>query len=285
MTLHTLVTGITGNIGFFTAQKLLEEGFNIRGAVTDPERARRSLDDRVKLVKFDFLDPSTYAKALSGVDRLFLMRPPVLNKPRDLYPFIDAAVTAGVRHVVFISLLGIEHNPFPPHYKIEKYIKQSGIPFTFLRPSFFMQNLNTTHREDIRDRDDIFLPAGHAKVSFIDTRDIGEAAARVLMEPELHANKSYTLTGPEAVTYSEAACLFTEILGRSITYSNPSVGSFKKELLSRGIPKDFVNVMAVLYLTTRFGMANKVTNELEALLGRLPRTLAQYVHDYADEWM
>lgn len=285
MTSHTLVTGITGNMGFFTAQKLLEEGFNVSGAVTDPERARRSLDERVKLAKFNFLDPATYAEALSGVDRLFLVRPPVLNKPQDLYPFIDAAVTAGVRHVVFISLLGIEHNPFPPHYKIEKYIKQSGVPFTFLRPSFFMQNLNTTHQEDIRDRGDIFLPAGRAKVSFIDTRDIGEAAARVLMEPEPHVNKSYTLTGPEAVTYSEAARLFTEILGRSITYSNPSVGKFKKELLSRGVPKDFVNVMAVLYLTTRFGMANKVTHELEALLGRHPRTLAQYIHDYADEWM
>ena len=279
-----LVTGATGNIGLFAAMKLMAAGAKVRSAVTNPDRARGMVDGAVEFVRFDFLDPSTYMDALNGVDRLFLIRPPVLNNPKAFYPFIDAAKRLGVRHIVFVSLLGVERNPFPPHFKIEKYIEHSGIPYTFLRPSFFMQNLNTTHQEDIKVHNDIFLPAGHAKVSFIDTRDIGEAAAHVLLEPEHHVNRSYALTGPEALTYFDAARLLTETLGRKVTYSNPSTLTFRKVMLSRGIPKGFVNVMAVLYLTTRLGMAKKVTTELAPLLKREPTSLAQYIRDYADNW-
>lgn len=236
------------------------------------------------LVRFNFLDEGTFEKALEGVDRIFLIRPPILNKPEDLYPFIDAAKKANIRHIVFVSLLGVERNPFPPHYKIEKYIVKSGIPYTFLRPSFFMQNLNTTHQEDIKEHNDIFLSAGQATVSFVDTRDIGEAAAHVLLKPDQHIGQGYDLTGPEALTYEEAARLFTKVLGRKITYSSPSVWKFRKVMLSRGLPKGFVNVMAVLYLTTRFGMAKKVTTELDTLLGRKPATLEQFISDYADDW-
>lgn len=284
MTQRTLVTGITGNIGWYTAKKLMEEGVAVRGAVTNPERSRSQIDERIELVEFDFLNPATYQEALHKVDQVFLIRPPVLNRPEDLYPFINAAKREGIRHIVFISLLGIERNPFPPHYKIEKYIRKSGISYTFLRPSFFMQNLNTTHLEDIREHNEIFLPAGRAKVSFIDTRDIGEAAAQVLLDPASHQDQSYSLTGPEALTYEDAAALFTQQLGRKITYSNPSVFKFRSVLLERGIPKEFVNVMAMLYLTTRFGMAKKVTHELRTLLRREPTPLAQYILDYGDSW-
>jgi uncharacterized protein YbjT (DUF2867 family) len=147
-----------------------------------------------------------------------------------------------------------------------------------------MQNLNSTHCEDIRDRDDIFIPAGKSKSSFIDTRDIGEAGAIVLAD-EVHKNKAYTLTGSEALDYYEVARIFSEVLGRNIKYTNPSPLKFKKVMLQRGMNKEFVNVMVALYFTTRMGMAKKVTYDLENLLGRRPITVKQFVKDYESCWV
>jgi uncharacterized protein YbjT (DUF2867 family) len=279
-----LVTGATGNIGYFVAKMLVEQGEKVRAAVTNPHRSKNIIPESVDLVRFDFLDQSTYREALEGINRIFLVRPPVLNHPEAFYPFIDEAKRAGVKHMVFVSLLGVENNPFPPHYKIEKFIVRSGIPYTFLRPSFFMQNLHTAHRLDIQKYNDIFIPAGNAKVSFIDTRDIGEAAACILTEPDKHQNRGYSLTGPDALTYEQASHLFTKVLGRTVTYSKPSMNKFRKEMIARGLPKGFVNVMAILYLTTRFGMAKKVTQNFEFLLGRKPTSLEQYIRDHADYW-
>lgn len=280
-----LVTGMTGNVGEAAAEHLIKRGVPVRGAVTNVERAQAKWEGRAELVRFDFLDPFTFPAALKGVSGVFLVRPPEIGDPKPLLPFVREAKEAGVRHIVFLSLLGIERNPLPPHYRIEKYVTNSGIPYTFLRPSFFMQNLNTIHRDDIRDRSDIFIPAGKAPVSFIDTRDIGEAAAIALTEPENYAKRAFTLTGCEALTYEEAAALFTEALGRTVTYSNPSAGEFKREMLRRGMSKEIINVMVALYFTTKLGLAKRVTSELETILGRKPTTLRQYIRDYRDCWM
>lgn len=279
-----LVTGITGNVGEFVAERLLQRGLSIRAAVTNVETAKPKWGGRTELVRFDFLDSATFGRALDGVKGLFLVRPPAIADPKPMMPLIQQAKEHGVRHIVFLSLLGIEHNPLPPHYRIEKYVKNSGIPYTFLRPSYFMQNFNTTHQGDIRERSDIFVPAGKAPVSFVDTRDIGEAAAAVMSDPERYANRSYTLTGAEARTYDEAAGIFSRVLGRPVSYSNPSAGEFRREMLRRGMPREIVNMMVALYFTAKLGLAKRVTPELEALLGRKPATLEQYVRDYADCW-
>ena len=146
-----------------------------------------------------------------------------------------------------------------------------------------MQNLNTTHCYDIKERNDIFIPCGKAKISFIDTRDIGEAGAKVLMESG-HENKGYTLTGGEAINYYEVAEIFSDILERKIKYTNPSPLKFRKVMIDRGIKKEFVNVMVALYMTTRMGMAKQVTNEFERLLGRKPTNVRKYVEDYSIEY-
>ena len=280
-----LVTGITGNVGYDVGKGLLKRSVKIKGAVRNPDKARETGLDGVEYVRFDFQDTSTYKEALKDVSKIFLMRPPQIADPKSqVKPFIEEAKKKGVEQIVFLSLMGIEKNPIPPHYKIEKYIRESEIPYTFLRPSFFMQNLNSTHCEDIRDRDDIFIPAGKSKSSFIDTRDIGEVGAIVLTEEE-HKNKAYTLTGSEALDYYEVAKIFSEVLGRDIEYSNPSPLKFKKIMLQRGMDKDFVNVMVALYFTTRIGMAKRVTLDLEKLLKRKPTTVKQFIKDHVDCWV
>lgn len=280
-----LVTGITGNVGEAAALHLLRRGTPVRGAVTNVERAQEKWGGRTELVRLDFLEPATFAAALQGVSGVFLVRPPALGDPKSLLPFVQKAKESGVRHIVFLSLMGIERNPLPPHYRIEKYVKNSGIPFTFLRPGFFMQNLNTTHRDDIRDRSDIFIPAGKAPVSLIDARDVGEAAAIALTDPESYGNRAFTLTGAEALTYEDAAAILTEVLGRRITYSDPSAGEFKREMLRRGLQKEIVNAMVAQYFTAKLGLAKRTTSELESILGRKPTTLEQYIRDYRGCWL
>lgn len=278
-----LVTGITGNVGSEVARFLELSGVEFKGAVRNVEKSREQFPN-TELVAFDFGNESTYDGALRDVNKVFLIRPPQIADAKTfIKPFIEKAKNAGIEQIVFLSLMGIEKNPVPPHYKIEKYIRESGIPYTFLRPSFFMQNLNTTHCYDIKERNDIFIPCGKAKVSFIDTRDIGEVGAKVLMESG-HENKGYTLTGGEAIDYYKVAEIFSEVLDREIKYTNPSPLKFRKVMINRGVKKDFVNVMVALYVTTRMGMAKQVTPELERLLGRKPTTIRKYVEDYSKEY-
>lgn len=102
-----------------------------------------------------------------------LMRPPKLaDSEVDMHPFLQSAKKNGVKKIVFVSLLGVERNPIVPHRKIENMLKGLGVPYCFLRPSVFMQNLNTNHREEIKERNAIFIPAGKSKTSFIDTNDV-----------------------------------------------------------------------------------------------------------------
>lgn len=134
----------------------------------------------------------------------------------------------------------MEKNPIVPHHKIEKIIKESGIPYTFLRPSFFMQNLISQHGEELRKEKIIFVPAGKGKPSFIDVRDIATVAAKILTE-DGHENKGYSLTGCEALDYYEVADIISKELGETITYVNPSIPKFKRKMLAKGIQSEFAH--------------------------------------------
>lgn len=278
-----LVTGATGNIGRDVVRELLIKGREVRAAVSDRARAEQMLAG-ADLTQFDFTDPATYRPALAEVERVFLMRPPqITDMEHTLNPFVDAAREAGVQQVVFVSLLGVEDNPRVPHFAAEQHIKTAGVPYTLLRPGFFMQNLNTTHRAEIREHDEIYLPVGKARTSFIDTRDIGAAAAKVLCE-DGHDGRAYDLTGGESLDYYQVADIFSAVLGRKITYKDPSSLAFLVATVRHGTPIKFALVMQMLYRSTRNGIADVLTDDVSRLLGRPPRPFRQYVIDYADSW-
>lgn len=278
-----LLTGISGNVGSAVVEYLQKERISFVAGVRNIQKSTQ-IDTSMEYVHFDFQDRLTYKKALKDTKKVFLVRPPELTDVKEIFqPFIQTCKEAGVEQIVFLSLLGAEKNPFPPHHKIEKAIIESGIAYTFIRPSFFMQNLSTTHARDIRERDDLFIPSGNAKVSFIDTRDIGEIIGKTLVEKG-HENKAYTLTGSEAITYYQVADRMTSHLGRKIIYSNPPLFKFRKDMIASGIKKEFATVMMVLYLTTKLGMAKKVVNTAEILLKRKPRTIDDFIKDYLTVW-
>jgi uncharacterized protein YbjT (DUF2867 family) len=274
-----LVTGATGNVGGDVLRGLLELGEPLRAAVTDPSRAASKLPQSTNLVRFDFSDPSTFGPALEGVSRVFLMRPPMMGDPKVFQPFLEALKSIHLEQVVFLSLLGAQGNPVVPHRKLELAIEKLEIPHVFLRPSFFLQNLSTTHLQDILERDDLFVPAGNGRTSFIDARDIAAVAVRALTVPHI-VNGGIDLTGPEALTYSEVAEIFSQVLGRQITYSDPAALRFGREMRRRGVKAAFVNIMILIYTTNRLGLAARVTNDVERILGRKPISVRGFVNDF-----
>jgi hypothetical protein len=155
--------------------------------------------------------------------------------------------------------------------------------YTLLRASFFMQNLLEVHRRDIVEHDEIFVPAGDGKTSFVDARDIGDAAAVVLTESG-HANRAYDLTGPEALDYEEVAIVFSDGLDRPISYPNPSLVAFARRMRRRGKPLGFIALVCGIYTTARLGLAARVTDDSRTLLGRRPRKMRAFVEDHADDF-
>ena len=285
--MHTtiLVTGATGNIGLDVFKQLVARGVPATAAVRNPDKARLVLGQDAALVTFDFKTPETFAPAFAGMKKLFLMRPPdIADVKTYVRPVITAAKAAGVEHIVFLSLLGVENNPVVPHYTIEKDLMASGMVWTFLRASFFMQNLSTTHRDEIKNENGLIMPVGHGKTSFIDGRDIAAVAVNALTEAG-HENKAYALTGSEALDYFTVADMLSDTLGRKITYRNPSIIAFARRMKAKGNPWAYVLVTCALYTTARLGMAAKITDETAQLLGRPPISMKQFVQDYRMEWM
>lgn len=272
-----LVTGSTGNVGSEVINYLKQANAEIKAAVFNKESSS-GVNKDIETVVFDFEKPETFSEALRGVEKVFLMRPPRMGDPKQLYPFIDAAKVANIRQMVFLSLLGVQHNPLAPHGYIEKYIIKSGIPYTLLRPSFFMQNLSTTHGKDIRKYHEIIVPAGKGRTSFIDVRDIAAIAAKVLTE-QGYDNKAYDLTGAEALDYYQVADILSKATGEKITYTNLSSRAFGKRMAAEGLAKDFITVMKGVYFVAKLGLAGKITAEAEQILGRKPIAFEQFAED------
>lgn len=280
-----LVTGALGNVGGEIVRQMLDQGIAIRAADIDPRALISRYGKNIEIIEFDFARPDTYKPALKSVKKIFLMRPPhISDVKRLILPFIETARSAGVEQVVFLSLIGIEKNPQVPHYKVEQYLQSSGMAYTFLRASFFMQNLSGIHVEEIRDRNEIFVPVGHGKTSFVDVRDIAAVAVKTLAERG-HGNQAYDLTGPEALNYFQVADIFSKLLGREIIYRNPSIIAFILKSLRRGKPLSLTLIMSYLYTQTKRGMSAQVTQDVEKILGRSPILLEQFVTDYQHVWV
>lgn len=283
MSSEILITGAPGNVGTEVVRALQSMGVAFRIAAWNTDQAHQVFDHE-DIVHFDFLNPETYAATFNGIKRMFLVRPPQLaNVQEEIAPAVHAAIAAGVEHIVFLSLQGVENNRVVPHFKIEQLLLESDVTYTFLRASFFMQNLSTTHCAEIRDANEIAVPVGKAPTSFIDTRDIAAVAARALTEAG-HENKAYVLTGAEALDYYQVADILSDVLHRPIRYTNPSVITFFRRQLKRGSKVGFALVVTALYTITRFGNAKQVTQDVEQLLGRKPISFRQFAEDHQACW-
>jgi uncharacterized protein YbjT (DUF2867 family) len=294
-TQRVLVTGASGTTGSLVLAGLAARGESVAAALgarhfsgsTNPaaEIAPANAPGDVTSRRFDFTQASTWGPALDGVDRLFLLRPPhIANVQRDMEPFLAAVAAHGVRHVAFLSVQGAETNSLVPHHKIERAIIAHELPYSFFRPSFFMQNLTTTHLQEIRDEHRIFVPAGDGRTNFVDVRDIAEAIVATLIEPPRDST-SFTITGDQELTYAEVAELLSSHLPYDVRYQPARLLPFLRYNLRRGRPLRQALVMYALYSVTRMGKAGRATPDLRSLLGHPPRTLEQFILDHQDRFL
>ncbi|GAA1113504.1 SDR family oxidoreductase [Arthrobacter flavus] len=279
-----LVTGATGTVGSAVVRHLLGRGEQVIAGVHD-RAARAEVPEAAQVRAFTFgAAPAELEEAFEGVDRLFLMRPPAIADVRSmLFPVIDAAQRTGIRQIAFLSLQGVQMNRKTPHHAVEEYLRQIRAPYTFLRPNFFMQNLSTTYAEPIRTRGEIFVPAGRARIAFIDARDVGRVAAAVLSEPG-HLRKAYTLSGERSMTYWQVAQVMTEVLGRPIQYDRPSEDDYLSRLVTDGASEDYIAVQKMIHKVVRLNLSALPNRAVRKISGQPATPLRQFVSDFRTVW-
>jgi uncharacterized protein YbjT (DUF2867 family) len=270
-----VVTGATGTVGAAVLRELHGRGAPVRALSRRPPGTEG-------WAPFSFTDPATWPAAFAGATGLFLVRPPQLARVDDVAPALAHARSAGVRRVVFLSVMGAERVPVLPHRRIERWLDASGMATTHLRPGNFLQNLVTVHGADIRDRDEIVAPAGAARLSYVDARDVAAVAARCLVE-DGHAGRAYTPTGPEAIDHARVAAVLGEVLGRPITY-RPGLVRYWRHARRAGAPAGPALAGAAVYTLARVGVGARVTGDVRAVLGREPTGLRAFAEDYRWAW-
>lgn len=279
--MRVLVTGATGNVGAPVVQALTNLGIDVVAAIRPGHERLRD----VGTVELDFAEPATWDAALDGVDRLFLLRPPAIS---DVQPTLNAFVDRGadrLRRVVFLSVAGAEKNSVIPHARVERHLTQGQVPWTLLRAGFFGQNLCGPYRDDIREDDRLYVPAGHQGVSWVDTRDLADAAAKALVDGTDEC-QAWTLTGRETRTFAEVAAVLSRHLGRPIRYEPASLPGYLCHLRrTRELPWGPAFVFTVLHTAIRLGAESRVDPTLERVLGRAPRTIDATIRDNLQLWV
>ena len=280
-----LVTGATGTVGQHVVRELAARGEKPRVVLRDPGKASQLKGLISEAVQGDFDRPETMAQALRGAEKAFLLTATNQRQADWEKAFIDAAKAAGVKALVYLSAAGVA--PDSPmslgrmHAQVEAYLKASGVPWTILEPLAFMQNF-LGDVATIRSQGVIYAPANEAKVSFIDARDIGAAAAIVLTSGD-HAGKTYVLTGPEPVSYREVAGLIGKAIGKPVKYVTVPEADAKKSMVAAGMPEWFADDLIALQRTFKAGRGAVVTTHLAQLLPDVPRTFDDFAKDYAQQ--
>lgn len=281
-----LITGATGRIGRQLTTLLVAQGVRVRALVRDLDRARTILPSQIELVDGDFRDARSYAAALSGVRKLFLLQVPHAQLVTEQDAFLAAAKAAGVTHVVRVSSLGASPTArarIPRvHGEAEKQLEGTGLAWTHLRPSFFMQNL-LMHAREIAQQGRFRLPTGNGAMGWIDAADIAAVAALALTQPG-HECRAYLLTGPQALSHGEVASLLTEVIGRPVVFEDESAEEFARRAEAAGLDSWTTAALNELYALVRAGLAKVVTPTVGQLLGRPPRTMREFLEEHRPQF-
>lgn len=276
-----LVIGATGNVGRAVVDQLAIAGVSVRAGSRTPSTSRVAA--QVTPTRLDLLDPQTFAAALDGVSSVFLLAPTGHVRHDELLgPFIAAAVPR-VEKIVTMTANGVQLDDSHTMRKLELLVARSGVAFVHLRPGWFMQNFNSFWLGMIKKTGVLRLPAGEAKTAFIDSRDIGAAAAAVLLTRR-YDGQSFALTGAEAFTYHAAAGVLAEASGRPLRYEPADEQDFTAVLDEIGLSREYAALLLGGFAAVRAGFAETVEPALTELLGRRPTTLAEYATEHAAAW-
>ncbi|MBP1821391.1 NAD(P)H-binding protein [Mycobacterium sp. OAE908] len=273
-----LVLGATGNTGSAVVDELAG---NPNLTVRTATRARIA-PTAFEHVRFDWSDPSTHRSALDGVERIYLIAPVGDPDPiRMVGPFLDQAASMGVRRVVMLSSSAVAAGD--PGLGVVAAALRNTLPeWEILRPSWFMQNFveRHPHADSIHATGEFVTATGRGRLAFIDAADIGRCAAR-LLTCERAGNTDHLLTGPEAISYDDAAAIMTTITQRPVRHRAVETARYVDFLVQAGYDLGFASALAVLDERIRDGREARVTDAVERLTGQPPRSFADYLREHA----
>jgi len=282
-----LITGATGNTGSGIAGALLAKGYKVRALVRDAAKAGELKKNGVELVVGDLEKPETLTSALfEGVTKAYLC---TWNGPTGYQQsknFLDAVKRAGVRpHIVRLSAFGApESRIIVDLRKTEADLKASGLPWTILQPTFFMQNIMMTS-STVKDQGAIYWDWADGKAGIIDVRDIVDAAVAVLTsEVDKFEGKSFVLTGPTSVGFADVARTLSKVIGKDVRYVAVPHDAAKQSVVGMGIPQWIADGYAELSAGFARGFADRTTDHVQRLTGHAPRSFEHFARDFKAVW-
>lgn len=278
-----LVTGATGNVGAAVVAALRARGAHVRAFVRDAEMARAKLGADVECAVGDFEDDGSLRKAMRGVDHVFLTSADGPAKVAHECAVIDAAAAAWVQRIVKLSSpkaeIGSSVGFWDWHGRIEEHLRASGIPAVVVRGHFFMTGLLGS-ADAVRHTGKLFAPADDAKIAMVDPADVGAVAA-VLLTEDGHDGMTYSVTGPESITFRDVAGHLSAATGRNIEFIDVGDEVARASMVDSGAPVWLANSLVRLFGKLRVGACAQVTDTVEVLTGRAPRTFADWARDHA----
>lgn len=270
-----LILGGTGRSG-----SLLANGLAQRGVA--PRTAARSGAD----VRFDWDDQATHADALAGVDRLYLVTPTLrLSYAGQVAAFLDLAEAAGVRHVTYLSVYNADQAPAEVDIAAVEadLAARNGITHSILRPAWVMQNFTDGHIPLIDGV--ITTPSGGGTEAFVDAADIAAVAAETLLDPAAHAGATYSLTGPQALTFAEVADTIAFVSGRPVFHNDIDQETWVNGAVAAGIPADYAVMLRWLTSAIITGNGSTPTGDTEKATGRPATTFREFAERNAHAWI
>jgi len=282
-----LVTGATGMFGSRVVRCLAEGGHDVRALTHSPEKGDALRGPHVEPAIGDMDDPASLARALDGVQVVFLVSPlddQIAVRDQNT---IAAAKAAGVQRVV--KLYGaVRHEGDPrdqPHQAGIRALKDSGLGWSLVSPNTVMETNLFPLAEMIREMGQIWRPAGTARIGMVAADDVARCAAEVLTTAG-HGGVNYEITGPAAVTFEEIAAAFSRVLGRPIPYVDAPEAEFAKMMVEEvGFPADQLEIGVLShYRAFRKGGADLVTDTCERLTGRRPMSVEEFIRAHQDRF-
>jgi uncharacterized protein YbjT (DUF2867 family) len=271
-----LLTGATGTIGRATMTALRAANAAFKVAARNPAELHAL---GVPSVAFDWDRLSSYLPALQGVERLFLLTPNSERQVGYILQAVAAAKRAGVRHIVRVSVMGADAEPGiilgRQHFAAEREIRASGIGWTMLRPTFFMDNFIRYYGVDPHRDSQVYLPNGDGKAAWADPADVGEVAAKVLCT-DSYAGSVIDLTGPELLSTAEALSVLGSVLGHRYSYVDVSEQAAREAMEKTGMPAWLADAFLELNALIRQSHAGTLTNGVQQVLGRPPRSMREW---------
>jgi uncharacterized protein YbjT (DUF2867 family) len=280
------VFGATGNTGSPLVDTLLAKGAAVRAVTSDPAKIENLKAKGCEAVTANFTDPAALERACAGAERIYLVTPAHLDMRRWKANAIAAAKAAGVRHVVLATGLGASPKAKVTfgkwHSETQELLKESGLDWTFVQPTYFMQNL--LWQADTIAKDGVYYDDLGGPVAWIDARDIADVAAEALTGAG-HEGKTYGLTGPEALTGEDIAAMLSEVTGRAITCAPLSVEDSKAAMIAAGMQEEVAAAMVELASIAPKGYLAGVETTVSDVLGRPARRLRDFIAENRDAFV